>query len=542
MNKKLFAVICIIIAFVPACIAIGNYIYAQNCPVDIKAVSSIDIVTPDGSSYSLDKSTMSSSTAIDEPVIDFFLKMNDAAKKESKVPDPLETQSYFSVLYKSYDKETTYKYYFTENPDYAYYLNDKGTAYRISSDYAEKFLELEYAASIFPDSVPPKLTLSAGEVNPDSMSWQYYVERTGTFKNSANVSLATEVKEYEVVGDLNLSFSYEPDYVFVTIAKNGEVVFDDLYENLGSELFQTNATLDVAISAKWTQVEGSTYYGEATYRFTANVLSKPVFYVSETKVQPGEFVVISGKNVIDLSQLTFSSEPSIEYEPTFYQDGDYVTALVPIKYTLPTASSYTFTITSGEVSQTVVVNIEPKTFLRQDSTITAPTVSAYRSESAIAEFEQTIVPILKQKSDQKLWDGIFLNGAEKGRSIKTGFGLYVNLASVGLEIRHNGVEYLSQSGDKAYAVNNGTVLYTGELKVTGKVVIIDHGFGLKSLYAHLDTINVKTGDTVTKGDAIGVVGGTGFTDKIALHVGLYVSDVPVCPYDLWESGIKDPKY
>lgn len=541
MNKKLFAAICVVIAIIPVCIAVGSYIYAHNQPVDIKSVTNMSLITPDGNSYSFDKSTKSSSTSLEEPIIDFFLNMNKSAKKESSLPEPLKSHNYYSASYKSYDMETPYKYYFTEDPNYAYFVNEKNEAFRIASSYAEKFLELEYASSIFPNSIPPTMSISGSQVKPESMSWKY-VLNGNDFKDSANISLAESVDTYEVVAHLNPEFTIKPDYLFVTIVKNGNTVFDDLYENLSPDLFQTNANLQITISAKWIQTTDSKYYGEAVYRFDANVLSKPVFYANRTNVQPGDFVMISGKNVIDISSVTFSSEPSINFTPTFYKDGEYATALVPISYELPDASSYTFTITSGEVTQTVVINITPKTFLKQDNAIPAKTISSYRSESALSEFEQTIVPILKQSSDTKYWDGVFIEGSEPGRSIKTGFGLHVNLSAVGTQIRHEGVEYLVKQGDGAYAVNNGKVIYTGDLKLTGKVVIVDHGYGLKSLYAHLDNISVNVGDELAKGDLIGIVGATGFTSGVSLHVGLYVSDVPVCPYPLWENGIITPEY
>lgn len=53
----------------------------------------------------------------------------------------------------------------------------------------------------------------------------------------------------------------------------------------------------------------------------------------------------------------------------------------------------------------------------------------------------------------------------------------------------------------------------------------------------MQSTSVEVGATVAKGDVIGKVGSTGFTAFPALHVGLMVYDVPVCPYDLWENGV-----
>ena len=50
----------------------------------------------------------------------------------------------------------------------------------------------------------------------------------------------------------------------------------------------------------------------------------------QTEIEPGDFVVITAKNVDDPAAITFASEPDIGFTPTFFTDGDYVRALVPI--------------------------------------------------------------------------------------------------------------------------------------------------------------------------------------------------------------------
>jgi murein DD-endopeptidase MepM/ murein hydrolase activator NlpD len=79
-------------------------------------------------------------------------------------------------------------------------------------------------------------------------------------------------------------------------------------------------------------------------------------------------------------------------------------------------------------------------------------------------------------------------------------------------IRHFGVDFAGAEGNAVYAVDAGTVVYSGwNTWGYGNLIIIDHGNGWQSLYAHLSQINVSCGQNVGQGELIGLVGMTGGT-------------------------------
>lgn len=80
-----------------------------------------------------------------------------------------------------------------------------------------------------------------------------------------------------------------------------------------------------------------------------------------------------------------------------------------------------------------------------------------------------------------------------------------------LKIRrmHKGIDFRAPVGTKIYAPGNGVVEYTGYTSGFGKTIIIDHGYGYKSLYAHLNSYTVNVGDTVERGDMIAYSGNSG---------------------------------
>ncbi len=84
------------------------------------------------------------------------------------------------------------------------------------------------------------------------------------------------------------------------------------------------------------------------------------------------------------------------------------------------------------------------------------------------------------------------------------------------------------------AANDGVVVFAGDLGIYGNAVIIDHGFGVSTLYAHMSSIGVKVGDTVKKKQIIGRTGDTGLAAGDHLHFAVLVQGVPVLPVEWWD--------
>ena len=80
-----------------------------------------------------------------------------------------------------------------------------------------------------------------------------------------------------------------------------------------------------------------------------------------------------------------------------------------------------------------------------------------------------------------------------------------------LKIRrmHNGVDMLSNIGTPVYAPGSGKVEFVGRRGGLGKTIIVNHGFGYKTLYGHLNKYKVKKGQRITRGELIGLTGSSG---------------------------------
>lgn len=101
-------------------------------------------------------------------------------------------------------------------------------------------------------------------------------------------------------------------------------------------------------------------------------------------------------------------------------------------------------------------------------------------------------------------------------SVGSGFGPRVH-PIYGRTRMHNGVDMSGRTGDPIYAAKGGEILWAGARGGYGNVVIIDHGEGMSTLYAHQSRILVSVGERVDRGEVIGAIGSTGLSTGPHLH-------------------------
>ena len=138
--------------------------------------------------------------------------------------------------------------------------------------------------------------------------------------------------------------------------------------------------------------------------------------------------------------------------------------------------------------------------------------------------------IFDQVTPEKLWDGDFrvpLDGVRTGGNFGKRRILNGHSGSP-----HSGVDFPSPTGTSIHAAQSGRVALAEELFFSGNTVVVDHGLGVYTLYAHLSEIDVKAGDALHSGEVLGKVGATGRVTGPHLHWGLTVERARVNPLEL----------
>jgi murein DD-endopeptidase MepM/ murein hydrolase activator NlpD len=148
-----------------------------------------------------------------------------------------------------------------------------------------------------------------------------------------------------------------------------------------------------------------------------------------------------------------------------------------------------------------------------------------------------IASFAKQTSPQILWKGIvfhpFTNSA-----VESAFADHRTYTYQGKEVDHQvhlGFDLAKVVNNPIVAANRGKVLYADNLGIYGNCVILDHGMGVQSLYAHMSSIDVTVGQDVEKEQVLGRSGTTGLAGGDHLHFTMLVNGHMVNPVEWWDS-------
>lgn len=153
------------------------------------------------------------------------------------------------------------------------------------------------------------------------------------------------------------------------------------------------------------------------------------------------------------------------------------------------------------------------------------------------EQDEKIKEIVKNSTPKLMWEGGFIQLKNaKVESQFADFRTYMYKGKLVDKKYHLGFDLASTKRHPIGASNSGVIVFTGNLGIYGNSVMIDHGFGISTLYAHMSSIDVNEGDKVEKGAIIGKTGDTGLAGGDHLHFGLFIHDTPVTPIEWWDSN------
>ena len=174
----------------------------------------------------------------------------------------------------------------------------------------------------------------------------------------------------------------------------------------------------------------------------------------------------------------------------------------------------------------------------------AQSLAARKAKNGALSVVRTDIAVLKRQEAQLLAESRQLTGVINGSSgsgVGTGdmmrpvsgpvtspFGWRIHPILHYLKF-HTGVDFGVGYGSPIRAADSGTVIYATWMGGYGNVIIVDHGRGISTLYAHQSSLAVSNGTRVSRGQTVGYVGSTGFSTGPHLHFEVRVNGNPVDP-------------
>ena len=248
---------------------------------------------------------------------------------------------------------------------------------------------------------------------------------------------------------------------------------------------------------------------------------------SSATVRPGDVVVltISGSAADDDVRVRAFDRDL----PTFAATAGKRQALVGVDLEVR-PGSYTLDVGAGDRRTFYTLRVVRRVFATRRLTVDPAFVNPPESERPRIERERAQLEKLWETwTTDKLWSGPFqppvpeaANSAFGTRSILNG------------EPRspHGGADFPSPAGTPIKAPNAGRVVLADALYYTGNTVVLDHGLGMYSLFAHMTETHVHAGDMVKSGDLLGTVGSTGRVTGPHLHWAVRLDGARVDPMAL----------
>jgi murein DD-endopeptidase MepM/ murein hydrolase activator NlpD len=184
-----------------------------------------------------------------------------------------------------------------------------------------------------------------------------------------------------------------------------------------------------------------------------------------------------------------------------------------------------------DISCSATIDVQEGKFATESLKVAPNFVEPNPEQLARAEAErQRLRAIFATVTPERIWDGPFhypLTGITSGGNFGKRRVLNGKAGSP-----HGGVDFPATLGTPVLAAQRGRVVLAEPLYFSGNTVILDHGLGLYTFYAHFESIAVQPGELVDPGDVLGKVGATGRVTGPHLHWGATVNRARTNPLDL----------
>lgn len=532
VNKRplwLWLVLCLPMVFV-----VYFAITLSDGNIDPADVDVVNVTTPSGQ-ISFDG----------DDDIEFYVNLYLESDPLSKPIRNIENEKPLSIVIKQKAADTAFELYAEANTNGCFFRNEEGAYFSVPQSYAKQLLQRQECAYVYAKAgyTLPTLVFKTGEeeisVLPTEYSWQYK-DIAGTAVTDTLTEKATERQFFSFYSDVGFALSFAEQPVEHTLS------FYDADGNAlnisdpSALIFATDTQIRAVVEAKWDS-SANALGGSATYDFDLLYDVLPEIIRSVDKVTAGDSICIGFRHFskgesISLNTQLITSELSV----TYGDDGSAF-ALIPVSLE-NAAGDYTLSFTVGSVEKSFTLTVTAAETDFNTAFMDAEKYNEFLKPDYKEKLASLLAGINAENGEAMIASGSNFTKPVDG-SVLYDYGTELIVNGLPDSYTVNGIDYRAEDGASVKAAQRGVVVYSAEDEVYGNVLIIDHGYGVKSHYYGLSSLGKAEGDTVANGEIIGTAGTSGlvYTENSAkiptLHFAVTVNGVYVNPNTLFENGI-----
>jgi len=269
---------------------------------------------------------------------------------------------------------------------------------------------------------------------------------------------------------------------------------------------------------------------ETTTTIKEEKILEPKISFPKTEVYQGDTLIIIGENISERKEIRGEFD-SRDLEFFSIEGSDKLFALLGIDAKQSPGEYIVSIFLSGELVMEQIIEIKKSNFYVTQIIITPELeekgLMADNISKNISTNDGVIVyEIVNRYNPEIYFNKNFIYPLDELINV----GAFGNIRKDnGVTIQHLGVDLDAEEGTSIYVINDGQVVFAGELTVYGKTIIVDHGLGIYSLYLHLSEFKTSKGLMVERGEIIGLTGNTGWSTGPHLHLSIKANKASVDP-------------
>lgn len=542
-------IVCILVITVPTMLAVYYaYFYDDGASLSSNSIE-VNLYGEDGTLIFGEK--VMEADIEGSSLVELLYNIN-VSKTLTQAPEDLPEKPNYSFKFKINSSETEFFCYFSDSAQESYIKDQQNRFFSINENDYNAFLLSRFSEGAYKYATPPSLITANGDsVTPTSVKWSYKAV-DGSERQLASPVSTEHVLTYTMGGAVSLYFESTPSSCDIIIrSADGTEIFNGSLEDLHYVAADTGALLRASITARWDNSDKAACFGEQTYRFNIILGERSEFKISSAEIGAGHFLMITATNVDDANKIRFSVSEATEgdifvegnvdkqlalkqlfaYKPKFALSGTLAKALIPFPINTP-SGKYSVTVSFGAATESFEITVIPEdSFESYTVEKSFEEISPYVSDSAETSLKELLASTRNEIRENSFLSNSFASPEELGFTQGYSFGSVLSTAD-GTSISNAiGSEYRAATGGgmSVPSLNGGTVISAGFCQRLGNYVIVDHGFGLRTWYCLLSSVDVTVGDVLAKGQSVGKCGTAGPISASGFLLMCTVTDVIVDP-------------